>query len=179
MEKINPEIVKDFCNGDKKSAAKLFGQLRRPIYGYFYRMTFDGNVAEDLLQETLLTIYSRIETYNHQFDFLPWAYAVARNKYLQFIRNQKKITRIYTVPIENLAENSLPGFSRSSDLHADICSGLEGLSGPVREAFILKHFQGFTFVEVAQLQEIPVPTAKSRVLWAVKKIRQYLKRGDE
>ncbi|MGM0600658.1 MAG: RNA polymerase sigma factor [Candidatus Rifleibacteriota bacterium] len=179
MEKINPEIIKDFSKGDKKSALKLFEQLRRPVYGYLYRMTFDCNIAEDLLQETLLTIYSRIETYNPEFAFMPWAYAIARNKYLQFIRKQKQITRIYTVPVDCLSEISQAGFSGHADLNADIQTGLENLSEPVREAFVLKHFQGFTFVEVARLQEIPLPTAKSRVAWAVRKLRQYLKRGEE
>jgi DNA-directed RNA polymerase specialized sigma24 family protein len=64
-------------------------------------------------------------------------------------------------------------------LDIDLKSVLSQLSDPVREAFILKHFQNLTFVEVAGLQEIPVPTAKSRVLFAVKKIRDFLNRGEK
>lgn len=165
--------------GDKKAALELFEQLRRPLFGYLYRLTSDRNIAEDLLQETLLTIYARIETFNDDFQFMPWAYAIARNKFLEFKRKNSRVIRIHPEISAFNTEPSVSCFSSSKDLDIDLKSVLSQLSDPVREAFILKHFQNLTFVEVAGLQEIPVPTAKSRVLFAVKKIRDFLNRGEK
>ncbi|MFZ5951801.1 MAG: RNA polymerase sigma factor [Candidatus Rifleibacteriota bacterium] len=179
MNKIPAQLIENFRRGDRRAAASLFEQLRRPLFGYFYRLCSDRFVAEDLLQETLLTIHSRIETFNSDFEFMPWAYAVARNKFFEFKRSQNRVVRLQIVSVSAVEEPGHEGFSAGSDLSLDVKKILEDLSEPIREAFILKHFQNLTFERVAELQEVPLPTAKSRVLFALKKIREYLHRGEK
>lgn len=179
MNKVSRQLVETFRRGDKKAAAALFEQLRRPLFAYLYRLSGDRFVGEDLLQETLLTIHARIDSYNIEYEFMPWAYAVARNKFLEFKRSQNRVTRLHLVSISACAEPGYEGFSSDSELSIDLKNILSELSEPIREAFILKHFQNLTFDKVAQLQEIPVPTAKSRVLFAIRKIREFLHRGEK
>ncbi len=177
MIKIDRQLIEKFAGGDHKVAAELFGQLRRPLFAYFYRLAGDRCVAEDLLQETLLTIHSRISTFNLDCEFMPWAWTVARNKFYEFRRSQSRVTRLLPKLLEQPHKSS--SFSENSDAQTDLRRCLDGLSENISEAFILKHFQGLTFVEIAQLQQIPVPTAKSRVLSAVQKIREYFNRGEK
>lgn len=179
MNKISQQLVNDFRKGDKNAARSMFEQLRRPLFGYLYRLCGERFVAEDILQETLLTIHSRIETYNQEYEFMPWAYAVARNKFLEFKRSQNRVVRMHLVSISACQEPEQQSFSSSSDLGADLESILQRLSEPIREAFVLKHFQNLTFERVAELQEVPLPTAKSRVLFAIRKIREFLHRGEK
>lgn len=176
MLKIDRQLVEDFAHGNPRSAGILFEQLRRPLFAYFYRLSSDRCVAEDVLQETLLTIHSRIETYNRDFAFMPWVWTIARNKFFEFKRSQNRVVRL----IPQLIRNNRPdtSFFDASDTLADLRNCLDTLSETTREAFVLKHFQGMTFNEVAALQQIPLPTAKSRVLFALKKIREYFKRGE-
>lgn len=177
MIKISRQLVRDFSVGDRKAAATLFEQLRRPMFAYFYRLGGDRCVAEDLLQETFLTLYSRIETFNHECEFMPWAWAVARNKFLEFRRSQSKVIRL--LPQLSVMTQPAPEcFSGSVHLGLDMQQCLGELSETTREAFILKHFQGLTFQEIADMQQVPLPTAKSRVLFALKKIREFLTRGE-
>ncbi|HNV72684.1 MAG TPA: sigma factor-like helix-turn-helix DNA-binding protein, partial [Candidatus Ozemobacteraceae bacterium] len=56
-------------------------------------------------------------------------------------------------------------------------TALAQLSEAIREAFLLKHFAELTFVEVAEIQGVPVATAKSRVLFAIRKLRELI--GDD
>ncbi|HAE38302.1 MAG TPA: hypothetical protein DCG57_06640 [Candidatus Riflebacteria bacterium] len=176
MLKIDRQLVKNFERGEAKAAATLFEQLRRPLFAYFYRLSYDRCVAEDLLQETLLTIHSRIETYNHDFEFMPWVWAIARNKFFEFKRSQNRVVRLIPQLTRNQQQTAC--FSSSSDTETDLRNCLDTLSEVTKEAFVLKHFQGMTFNEVADLQQIPLPTAKSRVLFALKKIREYFNRGE-
>ncbi len=110
---------------------------------------------------------------------MPWAYAIARNKFLEFRRQQTKVTRLHTIGLSECNEPSQASFSNAKDLSIDLNFILQQLSEPVREAFVLKHFQKLTFARIAELQEIPLPTAKSRVLFAIKKIREFLHRGEK
>jgi RNA polymerase sigma-70 factor (ECF subfamily) len=179
MGKISKQLVERFRHRDKNAAAALFEQIRRPLFGYLYRLSRDSFIAEDLLQETLLTIHSRIETFDQSFEFMPWAYAIARNKYAEFKRSQNRVTRIHAISLSVTAEPAGKCFSHRSDLDLDLRIVFQELSEPIKEAFILKHFQNLTFAQIAELQEIPVPTAKSRVLFALKKIREFLHRGEK
>ena len=176
MLKIDRQLVKNFECGEAKAAAMLFEQLRRPLFAYFYRLSYDRCVAEDLLQETLLTIHSRIATFNHDFEFMPWVWAIARNKFFEFKRSQNRVVRLIPQLTRNQQQTAC--FSSSSDTETDLRNCLDTLSEVTKEAFVLKHFQGMTFNEVADLQQIPLPTAKSRVLFALKKIREYFNRGE-
>ena len=145
MNKINRQLIENFRNNDRRAATMLFEQLRKPLFGYLYRMCRDQHVAEDLLQETLLIIHSRIETFNPDYEFMPWAYTIARNKFLEFKRNQKKVVRILPVVFAESVPASNQLFSEASDLSHDLAGVLDELSEPVKEAFVLKHFQGLNF----------------------------------
>lgn len=177
MIKIDKQLVENFSRGDAKAAEILFEQLRRPLFACLYRLACDRSIAEDLLQETLLTIHSRIETYNVCFDFMPWVWAITRNKFLEFKRSQNRVTRL----MPHLVRACGPAgcFSKTVDFGADLRSCLDTLSEQTREAFVFKHFQGMTFQEIAELQQVPLATAKSRVLFALKKIREYFNRGEK
>ena len=178
MKKLTKQLAIELQNGDQKAAHQLFSLLRKPLFGYLYRLTTDKNIAEDILQETLIKIYSGLKSYNSDCEFMPWAYAICRNCFLQLKRQQQKIIKLNIS--ENNFENDLlqQDFSDSLDISEDVKTALNQLSEPVKESFILKHFQNLTFQQVANLQEIPVPTVKSRVLFALKKIRAYMARGE-
>jgi RNA polymerase sigma-70 factor (ECF subfamily) len=178
MIKISRQLVENFAAGDLKSAGILFEQLRRPLFAFLYRLSCDRCIAEDLLQETLLTLHSRIETFNLECEFMPWAWTIARNKFLEFKRSQSKVVRLLpqlAVKCRQLSDS----FSNEIQFGTDLKNCLDTLSEPTREAFVLKHFQGLTFQEIADLQQIPLPTAKSRVLYSLKKVREYFNRGEK
>ncbi len=176
MLKIDRQIIENFLAGEKKSTAILFDKLRRPMFAFLYRMACDRNVAEDLLQETLLIIHARKNTFNRDCEFMPWAWTIARNKFYEFKRSQNRVIRLIPQPFSD--HEGQHSFANSSDTETDLRNCLDTLSETTKEAFILKHLQGMTFNEIAELQQIPLPTAKSRVLFALKKIREYFNRGE-
>jgi RNA polymerase sigma-70 factor (ECF subfamily) len=175
MIKIEKKLIEEFAGGDKEAACQLFALLRRPVFSYFFRLCGNRSAAEDLLQETLLLLHSRIETFNQQCEFMPWAWTIARNKFYEFKRAQTRIVRL--VPSDHgLARKS---FTDSVEVETDLQSCLAKMSIVVAEAFVFKHFHGMTFARIAQLQQVPLATAKSRVMAALQKIREYFRRGDD
>ncbi len=178
MIKISRQLVTNFAAGDPKAAVILFEQLRRPLFAFLYRLSGDRCIAEDMLQETLFTLHSRIETFNLECEFMPWAWAIARNKFLEFKRSQSKVVRLLPQLAEKYRQPSTC-FSCEVQFDTDLKNCLDKLSDSTREAFVLKHFQGLTFQEIADLQQVPVATAKSRVLFSLKKIREYFNRGEK
>lgn len=165
--------VKDIQKGDRRALRAFLMLLKKPLFAYLYRLSGSYEVAEDMLQESLLAIYSGIDGFDVTRPFLPWAYVVTKNKFLEFTRRKSKVVMLNEV-LERKRQMMTTEFSEASEARLDLKSALDKIPVANKEAFILKHFQKLTFAEIANLQKIPIPTAKSRVLSALKKIRKYM-----
>jgi RNA polymerase sigma-70 factor (ECF subfamily) len=175
LNKQTKLLIINFLDGNRDSLVELFTLLRRPLYSYIYRMSKSNEISEDLLQETYITLYLKSETYNIEKPFLSWVFVIARNKYFEYLRHEEKIVRLekdFSGTMSIKKENS--DYEKIDKLN-DIDKILESLSSEIKEAFILKHFQGLKFTEIAEIQNIPLSTAKSRVIFAIKKIRGKLR----
>ncbi len=159
--------------GDRAALTGLLTALEKPLFGYLFRLCHNPEIAEDLLQETLVTVVTKSDTWDPSRALRPWVYTIARNKFLEHRRRSRKVVvlvRPETIPAP--AAGSQPSPAR-----LDLQQALATLNEPIREAFLLKHVARLSFDEVAEIQEIPVPTAKSRVRFAVQKLRDVL--GDD
>src|SRR5271156_1944044 len=88
--------------GNAAAHAELLTHMSRYLRGYFGRRLGAGAAElEDLVQDTLLTIHLKRETYDPNQPFTPWAYMLARYKLLDHFR---KIGARKTVPIEDAGE---------------------------------------------------------------------------
>lgn len=165
------QIMGRHLAGDPAALADLLRETRRPLFAFLFRMTASPDVAEDLLQETWIAIHAGAKTWDPARAFMPWAYAIARNAYYAWRRAEVKV-----IPLrrETGPEPAGAEFARRVELRMDIGRMLKQLSDPVREAFVMKHFQGLKFHEIAEIQAAPLPTVKARVQFAVGKLRSAL-----
>ena len=83
--------MQEFLNGDRTAQIHLLTLLKTPLFGFLYRLCRNPVIAEDLLQETLVTLCTRGETWNQQRPLKPWVYTIARNKFLEWKRRERKI----------------------------------------------------------------------------------------
>src|SRR5216684_5041360 len=86
----------------KELLRKLSGHLRAYFKGRLARIGRGPVDAEDLMQEVLIAIHTRRHTYDPSQLFTPWLHAVARYKFLDYLRRTKASMK--DVPIENAAE---------------------------------------------------------------------------
>ncbi len=175
--------------GFRPAFAEVLERCRRPLFAYLFRMARNHELAEDMLQETFIAMHAGLPTYDASRRFMPWAFAIARNKYLEWRRREEKVVRL--VPraaakgsAERPGESPDPldtvpspvDHAAATIVRLDVARVLSELSEPIREAFVLKHFNGLRFAEVAEIQEIPESTAKSRVAFAIRKLEEALSR---
>jgi len=167
-------LMKKFLGGEKIAMAKIFQTIKAPLFSYLYRMCGNIELSEDILQETFILIFSKAKTYNIDKKFLPWAFTIARNKLLEWKRREGKIIRLPMKTPQSQETCPVQESKTETDSILAIKTILDGLSETIKEAFVMKHFEGMKFHEIAELQGIPVPTAKSRVLFAAKKLKDAL-----
>ncbi len=172
------DLMARLAGGDPAAAAPLFEGCRRPLFAFLFRMTGSADLAEDLLQEAYLAIQTGRGTFSPGRPFLPWAFAVARNAFYEWKRHEAKVIRLRLAPTDPDALHAAPDPGGRAERRADLSAALATLPDAAREAFLLKHFHGFTYDEIADLQQAPASTVKSRVLSSIAKLRLALGEGE-
>jgi RNA polymerase sigma-70 factor, ECF subfamily len=127
--------------------SRLSGHLRAYFKGRLARIGRGPVDAEDLLQEVLIAIHTRRHTYDPSQLFTPWAHAVARYKFLDYLRRTK--ASIKDVPIETaeevVAKDDLAGVESAFDLEKLMAK----VSPKARQAIQQVKIDGLTVSEAA------------------------------
>ncbi len=168
--------MKAYLDGEIEAFDALYAAFAGRLRGYLLSRCRDAALADDLLQDTFMQIHRSRRTYQPGRPVTPWVYAIARHVYLMKRRSAGRRARF---------EETLAADMRSSDGLRDaletIADGdavrraLRGVPADQRQALLMHHVEGWSFVEIAARLGIRVNAAKTRAFRGVKKMREQLK----
>lgn len=169
------EWVRLSRQGDQAAMAALYGHFKSPFFGLAYRYTENSAAAEDLLQDIFIKVFTHLDGLDKDEAFTGWAYRIAVNTCLSYLRH-RKITVRKTVSLDDLGA-SVPDTGSSSPeemFSGHLEEALACLSSKLKSVFLLHDYQGFKHHEIAQILGCSVGTSKSQLFKARMKIRKYL-----
>lgn len=154
----------------------LVRRYQRPLYGFIARQLGDRARAEDVFQQAVFQIYSRINTCARPEAFKAWAFGVAANA----CRNAERSERLRAV--ESLADlSAVPALQASPEQAAAsaqvaqrIAAALHALPAAQREVFVLYHYSQLSYDDIAEALGVPSGTVKSRMNAALWRLRALL-----
>ena len=169
-------LMQGYLDGRLEAFDGVYAALSGRIRGYLLSQCRDAARADDLLQETFLQIHRSRRTYEPGRPVTPWVFAIARHVYLMHRRSAGRRLRF---------EETLAADVRSSDVVKDdvrtlvesdeVRRALRGVPADQRDALLLHHVEGGSFVEIAARLGIRVNAAKTRAFRGMKKMRDQLK----
>src|SRR6266487_2287302 len=120
--------------GNERAYRNVLGRLSGYLRGYYKARLAARSAAdvEDLVQETLLALYVRRQTYDPGQPFTPWVYAIARYKLIDYLRRTRAAVR--SVPIDAVQELAAHDDRLASESSLDLNLLLEQLKPKVRNA---------------------------------------------
>jgi RNA polymerase sigma-70 factor (ECF subfamily) len=137
--------------GDAAAYKTLLERLSSQLRAYFKEQLGRFNrgpvEAEDLLQELLIAIHTRRDTYDSSQPFTPWVYGIARYKFVDYLRRTK--TSINDLPIEDAGEVSAQDDRAHVESSLDLEKLMAGLSTKVRQAIQYVKLDGLSVSEAA------------------------------
>jgi RNA polymerase sigma-70 factor, ECF subfamily len=165
-------------DGDAGAYHQLLDRLTSHLRAYyrhrFARIGHGPTEAEDLLQEALIAIHTHRHTYDQSQPFTPWIHAIARYKFLDYLRRTKSSFK--DVPLENAHELTSNSDMTAIDSGLDLQQLLSGISSKAREAIQYVKLDGLSVREAAArsgMSESAVKVAVHRGLKALAlRIRQ-------
>jgi RNA polymerase sigma-70 factor (ECF subfamily) len=151
-----------------KLLERLTGHLRAYYRPRFARIGHGPAEAEDLLQEVLIAIHTHRDTYDPLQPFTPWIHAIARYKFLDYLRRTK--SSLNDVPIEGAQELTSTSDMTAVESGLDLQRLMSGISSKARKALQYVKLEGLSVSEAAArsgMSESAVKVAVHRGLKAL------------
>ena len=172
------DLARRLKNRDATVMGELYDRYGRIAYTLILRVVRDHAVAEDLVQECFLRVWTRAQSFDAERGALgPWILTVARNQALDYIRSVQG--RVWNSMAS--ADSEHPDVFR--DWEGDMLDGvrlqqvrsaLERLTEKQRAVIELAYFEGLSHSEMAEQMKEPLGTVKTWVRTALKTLRDEL-----
>jgi RNA polymerase sigma-70 factor, ECF subfamily len=172
------ELAKRLQRRDPKAMGELYDRYGRLVYALIVRVVRDGGIAEDLVQETFLRVWNRVQGFDAGKGALgPWLLAVARNRAVDYLRSAGGRMRNALEYEETDHPAAFTDFERellNSDRVRRVTEAMTKLSENQRRVIELAYFEGLSQTEMAERLGQPLGTVKTWVRAALKSLRDAL-----
>jgi len=174
----DPELVFRLQRRDPQALGELYDRYGRIVFSVILRVVRDGAIAEDLVQETFLRVWNRVQGFDAEKGAIaPWLLAVARNRAIDYLRSVAGRER-NALEFEETDHPALFVDMEHEILTSDkarvIKGAMEKLNANQRQVIELAYFEGLSQTEMAERMGQPLGTVKTWVRTALKNLRDEL-----
>ena len=187
-EEADEVLLHAYRAGDVRAFERLVARYEKPIWNFLRRFVADAATAEDLLQEVFLRVVKSADEWRGAAKFSTWLYTIARNLTVDqsrraVHRNAASLDGPAHAGSDSTAtlHDRLPSPDRrADDLASDretkrrIDEAVAGLPAEQREVFLMREVMEMPFAEIATAVGASEPTVKSRMRYALEKLRAAL-----
>ena len=149
--------------GDRDALAELIDRYARPLRYFISRLLGNNEMAEDIFQDTWLTVIRRIHSLKEVDAFAAWLYRIARNKvYLQLRKNRSMSELNENITVPNDDDSDV--FSPEDAARVHKC--LEKLRPEHKEVLMLRFLEQMSYEGISHVINRSVGTVRSRIHYA-------------
>ena len=180
------QLMLQYREGDLLAFRELYARHRLGLYRFIAWRSPRAEWVDEIVQDAWASLHHARTRYRPDASFRTYLYQIARNRLFDLLRQHQHVLAaelgagtdgrdLFDV-LADAAQDvispdaALEGKQRADSLH----SALAALPGEQREAVVLQQFSGMSVDEIAQLSAVPVETVKSRLRYAMRKLRQNL-----
>lgn len=176
QDKSDEELARQIQNGQKELFSLLINRYEAKISRYAKKFLYDKDDISDILQETFIKAYVNIKSFDVSRKFSPWVYRIAHNEFVNALRRKNKNTlpfiNLDTFLPYNLSGNKVDEENEHRDIKKMANTCLDGLDLKYKEPIILFYFDGLSYIEIAEVLQIPVSTVGIRIRRAKEKMKK-------
>jgi RNA polymerase sigma-70 factor (ECF subfamily) len=175
-DRSDEQLMKSYAGGSIEAFEVLYERYRGPLYRYILRLAGDPATANDLYQGCWEKIIKSRSRYQSTAPFRAWLYRIAHNHVMDHFRRKNPHSDIQ--PDELTVDLAGPDEQFSHETRKqDLWSAINSLPPEQKDTLILKLESGLNLRTIAEVTGVNPETAKSRLRYAVKRLKQIL--GDQ
>jgi RNA polymerase sigma factor (sigma-70 family) len=175
------ELMLAYRDGDAGAFDELYRRHRAPLYRYLLRQCRDAAIGEELFQDVWMNVIRARAGYMVTARFTTWLYRLAHNRLIDHYRRRVPAALVSfddedEAPALPAARNAEPHVAHESREQAKrLLALVEDLPAAQREAFVLQQEAGMSIEEIAEATGVARETAKSRLRYAMAKLREGMR----
>ena len=176
-------LLNDYLSGNRNAISKLIDSHRRRVYDYIMMMVKDGDVAEDICQETFIKVVRVIDQgrYVDSGKFLSWVLRIAHNQVIDHFRSTKQDRSLseheagYDVLGSlQLGDATVEDRMVAEQTGREIRALIEELPDEQREVVKMRYYGNLSFREIAEETGVSINTALGRMRYALINLRRLI-----
>lgn len=175
-------------NKNNKTFTELINRLKPGLYNFAFNFVRDRDLADDIVSQTVITLWEKIDQYNQDYNFSTWAYAIAKNEALGILRNKNKNLSYekYAGNYSKLLQNYTPVFNLETEcmipcgeeltqkLYDASLAAIDKLDEPYRTVMYEREINEKQLSDIAESLGWNLSTVKTRLRKGRKDIAQIL-----
>lgn len=174
FDKLSDEVLASHIQENSgQGIEELIERYQKPLLRYALRLIGDEDLAEDAVQNTFISAYQNINSYDSRRPFSPWIYRIAHNKAINEIRSLKPHTSLdeaLEIPDSKSGESISKNLEQET-LKKKLEKFINILSIKYKEPLILRYFEDRTYEEISDILKIPKNTVGVRIKRGLGKLR--------
>jgi RNA polymerase sigma-70 factor (ECF subfamily) len=176
MEAPDEELMLAYRGGDAGAFETLYARHRGALYRFVLRSLKDRGIAEELFQEAWMRVIEARARYAPSAKFKTWLYTIAHNLLVDHWR-RKGLTLVEMSEDMAAAPDDPARQAEARESLARLLQAIEALPVAQREAFLLHEEGGLSVAEIAAATGTNEEAAKSRLRYALMKLRNAVSDG--
>ncbi len=171
------ELAKNFLNGDESAFNRLAVKYQEKIYWHARRMTGNHLDADEIVQEVLIVLYKKLNTFEFKSSLYTWIYTITNTRSINYLKKRKlkSFFSLDEISNKNFSNKDIIDNLESKQKLAMIEKALQKLPVKQREVFIMRNFDELSYEEISGITNKSVGTLKANYFHALNKIKDLVK----
>ena len=173
-------LVSSILKGDLDAYGELIQNHQVSVFNVCFRILGNQQAAEDLAQESFLRAFQQLSKYDPDRPFGPWMRTLTANLCYNYLKKR----RLERVPLEDEKDQYMDNPINSPEILLEVSrenrnqyQALWKLPDSQRIALELRHFQGLSYLEMAEALKLPINTVRSHLYRGRQKLAEILEEG--
>jgi RNA polymerase sigma factor (sigma-70 family) len=184
-EPTDESLMCRYCDGDLPAFKELYRRHSHGLYRYIAWRSPRQEWVDEITQDCWIALHHARARYHVSASFKTYLYQIARNRLIDLIRQQHAVLAsdlghnsdglpIFDTVVEHhLQEPSAEFHVNQKQQYTDLHRALNLLPNEQKEVIILQQFNEMSLEEIATITDVSVETIKSRLRYAMRKLRQH------
>lgn len=176
-------LVKQFIDGDQKAIEILIARHKKRVFTYIFMVVKNHHLSEDIFQDTFIKVIRSLKTgkYVENGKFISWVLRISHNLIIDHFRKEKLLHTTSNDDSEydllnspKYSENTIEDVLVNNQIEFEVRLLIEELPEDQKQVIMMRHFQGLSFKEIADLTDVSINTALGRMRYALINLRKLI-----
>ena len=167
------QIIIGCKNGESQSFSRVVDLYSSRCYGYFYRLTGNNDISDELLSELFVKLVEKIKTYKGG-SFESWLFRVASNIFHDYLRNKQRQQKVLDFRKTETDSEIIEEKKSDGELVDKLQIQLSKLDKDTRELMMLRFYSELSFKEIAEIRSEPIGTTLAKLHRGLKKLKENM-----